>query len=264
MQINREGLELIKRFEGLRLEAYQDVAGIWTIGYGHIRTAKEGMVISEAEAEALLRSDLKDAEGAVNRAVKVPVTENEFAALVSLVFNIGAGAFAGSTVLRKLNGGDHKGAADAILMWNRATVGGKKVIVQGLVRRREAERSLFLKPVPTFLNEDKKAPSGAPSTGNTAARPSAGSAPTAPPAVAAEKNSGGGIATPVATVAGGGAAAGGSAVAVSHPQNPAVQWIADTFGPYADQIMIAIAVTTVLAALYVLYHTLFAPSESAQ
>lgn len=263
MHINQEGLNLIKSFEGLRLDAYQDVAGIWTIGYGHIKGVKEGMTISEAEAEALLREDLADAENAVSRFVKVPISENEFSALVSLVFNIGSGAFAGSTVLRKLNAGDHKGAADAILMWNRSTVGGKKVVVQGLVRRREAERSLFLKAVPTFLNQEENASAGAPETGNAATRPSAAaaSASTAPPA--AEKSSGGGLTGPLATTAGGGAAAGGSAVAVSHPDNPFVQWMSNTFGPYTDQILIAVAVITVLVALYVLYRTFFSSPETA-
>lgn len=262
MHINQEGLNLIKSFEGLRLEAYQDVAGIWTIGYGHIKNVKEGMAISEAEAEALLRDDLADAESAVSRFVKEPISENEFSALVSLVFNIGSGAFAGSTVLRKLNAGDHKGAADAILMWNRSTVGGKKVVVQGLVRRREAERSLFLKPVPTFLNREENATASAPTTGNTATRPSAAaaSANTAPPET---KKSSGGLATPIATTAGGGAAAGGSAVAVSHPHNPVVQWISETFGPYTDQILIAAAVITVLIALLILYRAFFSSPETA-
>lgn len=149
MHINHEGLALIKRFEGLRLEAYQDVAGIWTIGYGHTRTAREGMVITEAQAEALLRDDLKDAEASVSRFVRMPLNENEFSALVSLRFNIGRAAFADSTVVERLNDGLRARAADAFIMWNRATVGGVKVIVQGLVRRREAERDLFLKPVVT-------------------------------------------------------------------------------------------------------------------
>jgi len=261
MQINREGLELIKRFEGLRLEAYQDVAGIWTIGYGHIRTAKEGMVITEAEAEALLRGDLADAEGAVSRLVKVPVSENEYSALVSLVFNIGAGAFSGSTVLRKLNAGDHKGAADAILMWNRATVGGKKVVVQGLVRRRDAERSLFLKPVPTFLDQGSKAESEAPAATAPASRPSANVGATAPPA--ATKSSGGGIVAPAAAVAGSGAAAGGTAVAETHPDHPFVHWGGLGIWALVDLIMIALAALIVVIALYVIHETVFSSSEKA-
>lgn len=148
MHINAAGLELIKSFEELRLEAYQDIRGIWTIGWGHIRTAREGMVITEAEAEALLREDLAAAEEAVSRLVTVPITHNAFSALVSLTFNIGAGAFEGSTVLKRLNRRNYKGAANAFLMWNRATIGGRKIIVRGLVRRRGAERALMLLPDP--------------------------------------------------------------------------------------------------------------------
>lgn len=140
MKTNEKGLTLIKRFEGLRLEAYQDVVGIWTIGYGHTRTAKPGMKITEREAEALLREDLREAERTVARLVQIPLSSNEFSALVSLVFNIGPGAFARSTVLRLLNKGDRTGAAEAFKMWNRA--GGR--IVAGLTNRREAEQRLFL------------------------------------------------------------------------------------------------------------------------
>ncbi len=146
MRISDAGLALIKRFEGLRLDAYKDVAGIWTIGYGHIKTAKPGMKITESQAETLLKDDLQDAERGVERLVKVPISSNEFSALVSLVFNIGEGAFAKSTTLRRLNANDRVTAADAIELWNKATVGGKKTVVQGLVRRRAAEKALFLEP----------------------------------------------------------------------------------------------------------------------
>lgn len=140
-QINKAGLDLIKFFEGLRLKAYKDSVGVWTIGYGHTRTATPGMSISEPEAEALLREDLKDAQGGVDRLVKQQLSDNEYAALVSFVFNLGAGNFSRSTLLKKLNAGDRKGAAEQFLVWNKA--GGQ--VLAGLTRRRKAERDLFLK-----------------------------------------------------------------------------------------------------------------------
>ena len=146
MQINQTGIDLIKRFEGLRLDAYQDVAGIWTIGYGHIKTAKPGMKITEQQAEALLRDDLKDAEKGVQSPVKVDLSDNEYSALVSLVFNIGRTAFGKSTAVKALNRNDRMAAADAIELWNKSSVGGKKVVIPGLVARRAAEKALFLAP----------------------------------------------------------------------------------------------------------------------
>ncbi len=147
--INETGLLLVKAFEGLRVEAYQDSAGVWTIGYGHSSKAGEprvtpGLRITEAEAETILRRDLDRFEAEVARLVTVPLTDNEFAALTSLCFNIGAAAFAGSTCLKRLNSGDRKGAAEALTWWNKATVRGKKVRMGGLVRRRAAEKALFL------------------------------------------------------------------------------------------------------------------------
>ena len=137
---NKAGLDLIKSFEGLRLKAYKDPVGVWTIGYGHTKTATPGTVISEPEAEALLRNDLAEAQGAVERLVKQPLTDNEYAALVSFVFNLGSGNLSRSTLLRRLNVGDRKGAADQFLVWNKA--GGK--VLAGLTRRRQAERTLFM------------------------------------------------------------------------------------------------------------------------
>lgn len=138
-QINKAGLDLIKSFEGLRLKAYKDAVGIWTVGYGHTKTATPGMAISEPEAEAMLRNDLAEAQGAVERLVKRPLNDNEYAALVSFVFNLGSGNLSRSTLLRKLNAGDRRGAADQFLVWNKA--GGK--VLAGLTRRRQAERALF-------------------------------------------------------------------------------------------------------------------------
>ncbi|MEM6596590.1 MAG: glycoside hydrolase family protein [Cyanobacteria bacterium P01_C01_bin.69] len=139
-RINAAGLELIKSFEGLRLNAYLDAVGVWTIGYGHTRTAGPGQRVSFAEATALLREDVATFEKAVTRAVRVPITANQYAALVSFAYNVGSGALNSSTLLRRLNAGDTFGAANEFLRWNRA--GGR--VLAGLTRRREAERALFL------------------------------------------------------------------------------------------------------------------------
>lgn len=141
-RINERGLRLVKEFEGLRLEAYRCPAKILTIGYGSTGPhVKEGMVITEAEAEELLRKDLARFEAGVNVMTHgFPTTDDQFSAFVSLAYNIGLGAFAGSTALKRHKLGNHIGAANAILMWNKA----KGQILKGLVRRREAERKLYL------------------------------------------------------------------------------------------------------------------------
>ena len=132
---------IIKEFEGLSLTAYKDVVGIWTIGYGHTKTALEGMRITAAGAELLLRSDLEWVEGVLNNSVKVPLNQDEYDALASLVYNIGGPAFKRSTILRMLNNGaDRVDVANEFLRWNKA--GGK--VVKGLTNRRERERQLFL------------------------------------------------------------------------------------------------------------------------
>lgn len=141
-KINQAGIDLIKRFEGLKLRAYTCSGGVLTVGYGSTKGVKKGMVITMTEAEERLREDLADAEGAVERLVSVPLTDNEFGALVSLVFNIGAGAFETSTLRRLLNGGQRTDAALQFIRWNRA--GGR--ILSGLTRRRIAEAALFRSP----------------------------------------------------------------------------------------------------------------------
>lgn len=150
-----EGIALIREFEGLRLLAYDDmqpskrlqpgdkVVGTLTIGVGRTRGVEIGDTCTEEQAIAWLHEDLDEAEGAVERYVRVPLNDNEFAALVSWTFNLGAGALAGSTLLRKLNAGDRAGAAAEFARWNKA--GGK--VLPGLVRRRAAEAALFLEPV---------------------------------------------------------------------------------------------------------------------
>ncbi|WP_442786292.1 lysozyme [Leptothoe sp. PORK10 BA2] len=139
-QTNASGIGLIKSFEGLRLKAYQDAVGVWTIGYGTTRGVKPGQEITEAQAEALIKNDLARFEQDVNQAVRVPINDNQFAALVSFTYNVGSGAMRSSTLLRKLNNRDITGAADEFPRWNRA--GGR--VLAGLTRRRNAERALFL------------------------------------------------------------------------------------------------------------------------
>ena len=140
-RINEAGLNLIKEFEGLSLEAYLCPAKVWTIGYGHTKYAKPGMVITQEQAGKLLREDLYDFESAVNKFVKVPLTDNQFSALVSFAFNVGSGSFKSSTLLRKLNEKDYEGAADQFDKWIYA----KGQVLNGLIRRRKAEKELFLK-----------------------------------------------------------------------------------------------------------------------
>lgn len=152
LKTNQAGLEIIKESEGLRLEAYLE-GSTWLIGYGHSRTAREGMTITEAEAEQLLREDLVATEQAVARIVTVPLNENQFSALVSLCYNIGARNFERSTVVAALNQGDYQGAADAFANHARARVEGELVQLPGLVARRAKERELFLKPVQMALRE---------------------------------------------------------------------------------------------------------------
>lgn len=140
MKISQEGIDLIKKFEGCKLHAYQDSVGVWTIGVGHTATAKRGMVITQGTADDLLRQDLEEAEDAVRELVHVPLLQCEFDALVSFAFNLGSGNLATSTLRSKLNGHDRTGAADEFPRWVHA--GGKKL--KGLIRRRNAERAMFL------------------------------------------------------------------------------------------------------------------------
>lgn len=134
-------IDIIKKHEGLRLEAYLPTPNdVWTIGYGHTHTTKQGMKITAGQAESLLRKDIAWVEKAVNKLVVVPLTQNQFDALASLVFNIGENGFANSTLLRLLNAGDYEGAANQFLRWNKQ----KGVALKGLTKRREEERKLFL------------------------------------------------------------------------------------------------------------------------
>ena len=147
MEINQEGLNLIKHFEGLYLKAYYCPANVLTIGYGTTGSrVKPGMVINESTAAQWLLEEVKEKEAGVSRLTSHLLNQehhsNEFSTLVSFAYNCGVNALANSTLLKKLNSGDTAGAADELLRWNK---GGGRVLA-GLVRRRKAERELFLKP----------------------------------------------------------------------------------------------------------------------
>lgn len=145
MQTSDKGIALIKQFEGCKLTAYQDSVGVWTIGYGWTqpvdgKSIRAGMTIKQETAERLLKTGLVSYESDVSRLVKVGLTQGQFDALVLFTYNLGARSLSTSTLMRKLNAGDYAGAADEFLRWNKA--GGK--VLNGLTRRREAERALFL------------------------------------------------------------------------------------------------------------------------
>ncbi|CAI0741879.1 Phage-related lysozyme (muraminidase) [Serratia marcescens] len=145
MKISDDGMALIQRFEGLRLQAYQDSVGVWTIGYGWTqpvagRKVGAGMAIDAATAERLLVCGVAQFEQGVERLVTVTITQGQFDALVSFAYNLGLRALEKSTLLRRLNAGDRQGAADQFGRWVNA--GG--VRLDGLVARRAAERALFL------------------------------------------------------------------------------------------------------------------------
>ena len=145
MDTSPEGIKKLMDREGVRLKAYRDSGGIWTICVGHTSAAgppkvKSGMTLSLDQCRAILKHDLSAVEDCVETAVKVPMSQHQFDALVSLVFNIGCGAFRKSSVLRYLNKGDRVTAADKILLWNKV---GRKTI-KGLVNRRRDEREQFL------------------------------------------------------------------------------------------------------------------------
>lgn len=151
MQLSRKGLEAIKFFEGLKLEAYEDSAGIPTIGYGTIRIAgkpvKMGMKITAEQAEQYLLADVEKFVAAVNKAINVPTSQNEFDALVSETYNIGITAMQDSTFIKRHNAGNKGGCAEAMQWWNKVTVKGKKVTSNGLKNRRRMEADIYLDSV---------------------------------------------------------------------------------------------------------------------
>lgn len=140
MEYSKKGLALTEQFEGCSLVAYQDIVGVWTIGYGHTRSVKAGDVCTREQAEAWLQQDIADAVQFVNDHVTVPLTQGQFDALVDFVFNLGDGAFQSSTLLKLINAGDMEAATNEFEKWSHA--GGK--VVAGLLRRRQAEKEEFI------------------------------------------------------------------------------------------------------------------------
>lgn len=152
MRTSQRGIDLIKEYEGLKLTAYLCPTGVPTIGWGHTRTVTRADVnaqrrITEAEAERLLQEDLMTFERGVLSACTIAPNQHQFDAFVSLSYNIGVGAFQRSTALRRHNEGDFDSAANAIEMWNKGTINGQRQVLRGLVRRRAAEKALYLMPV---------------------------------------------------------------------------------------------------------------------
>jgi lysozyme len=143
---SRAAIELIKRFEGYRRAAAQLPDGRWTIGHGHTLTARQGAEVSENDAEALLLYDLIAIAHGLNEAVYTPLTQNQFDALASFAFNLGLDNFHQSGVLKRLNEGAHLQAACGMELWRKANIGGERIVVDALVRRRAAEKALFLTP----------------------------------------------------------------------------------------------------------------------
>jgi lysozyme len=138
---SKRGLALTESFESCLLKAYQDVRGVWTIGYGHTgNEVHPGLTVTQAQAESWLLEDIQVAVEAVNRLVTVPLDQGEFDALCDFTFNLGQGSFAGSTLLRDINAGEFQKAADDLLEWDHAS--GK--VIAGLLRRREEEEALFI------------------------------------------------------------------------------------------------------------------------
>jgi len=140
MKISEEGLALIKKFEGCELEAYQCAAGIWTIAYGRIKEVKEGHTCTQEQAEAWLDEELHEYQSYIDDMVKVDLEQCQFDALVSWVYNLGPSNLKSSTLLKVLNNSEYDEVPEQIKRWNKA--GGK--VLEGLVRRREAEALLFL------------------------------------------------------------------------------------------------------------------------
>lgn len=151
-QVNQATIDLIKQWEGCKLKAYKDVAGIWTVGYG--LTSRAGFIevgpdttLTQEEADYYLEKVVDDFASKIRPMITAPINENQFGAFVSLAYNIGVGAFKRSSALKRFNAGEGDRVTEAIRMWKKA--GGKTV--QGLVNRREAEVALFLMPVETVI-----------------------------------------------------------------------------------------------------------------
>lgn len=156
MNTSKKGKALIKKYEGCRLKAYKCPAGVLTIGYGHTNNVRLDDVLTQDEAEKLLDIDIRIKENELNKLIKVPVTQNQYDALISLLFNIGVGNFRTSTLLRLLNQKNYKGAGERFLLVNNSAktkedkyrgsfvFDNRKKVLDGLVKRRAEEKELFL------------------------------------------------------------------------------------------------------------------------
>ena len=164
-KISAQAQNLIKSFEGLAkvgtdgvIRSYRCPAGRWTIGWGHTKGVRSGMKITEEEAQAFFLEDIVAFEKAIKRQVKVPLSQNQFDALVCLVYNIGEGNFSKSTLLKKLNRGLYDEVPEQILRWNKATLDGNLQTLRGLTRRRTAESALFSMDAPLPSNGGEETP----------------------------------------------------------------------------------------------------------
>lgn len=159
MRMSAAGRSKLKQWEGVRYTAYQDSAGIWTNGVGHTgKDVHQGQTVDAAQVEEWLTDDLREAESAVNRLVRVALSQSQFDALVAFVFNVGVSAFAGSTLLRKLNAGDYDSVPAELAKWNKITVKGRKVANRGLSNRRAAEAGLWASGEPVAGAEMRPSP----------------------------------------------------------------------------------------------------------
>jgi lysozyme len=149
--VSKTGLELIESFEGFRRKAARLPDGRWTIGYGHTLSAREGAEVSPEDAEALLQFDLLPVVEAVNNLVFTPINQNQFDALTAFAFNVGVEEFRDSDVLKRVNEGRLTEAACALDLWRRAEVAGDRIVLDALIRRRAAEKALFLTPTEGFV-----------------------------------------------------------------------------------------------------------------
>lgn len=154
MKTSARGVKLITDFEGFRANAYQDVVGVWTIGYGFTKGVKKGDKITREEAERRLRGELTEYEHGVTKACRVPPNQNQFDALVCFAFNVGVAGMSRSSVIKAHNREDYQAAARAFGLWNKA--GGK--VWPGLTRRRAAEGALYLEPVPDEVSDPIEGP----------------------------------------------------------------------------------------------------------
>lgn len=147
--ISKNGVDLIKKFEGLhkvkdgKIHSYRCPAGVWSAGWGSTKGVRSGTVWTRQEAEARLMADILEHEHIVKQKVSVPLTQGQYDALVSFVFNCGGGNFRSSTLLKKLNQGRYDEVPEQIMRWNKARVSGKLTPLKGLTRRRAAEAAIF-------------------------------------------------------------------------------------------------------------------------